>query len=113
MGMIDPGETPAQAAAREVEEETGWRPGQLQPLLVAQPTAGIMDAAHHIFVGTDGAEVGAPADRFESSAIQWVPLADVPGLIAKQDILSASTMAALLLLLAADGQAADAAQPRA
>ena len=31
MGMIDAGETPAQAAAREVEEETGWRPGQLQP----------------------------------------------------------------------------------
>jgi 8-oxo-dGTP pyrophosphatase MutT (NUDIX family) len=113
MGMIDAWETPAEAAAREVEEETGWRPGQLQPLLVAQPTAGIMDAAHHIFVGTSAAEVSAPADRFESSAIQWVPLADVPGLIAKQDILSASTMAALLLLLAADGQAADAAQPRA
>ena len=33
MGMIDPGEIPAQAAAREVEEETSWRPGQLQPLL--------------------------------------------------------------------------------
>jgi ADP-ribose diphosphatase len=112
MGMIDPGETPAQAAAREVEEETGWRPEQLQPLLVAQPTAGIMDAAHHIFVSTGAAEVSAPADRFESSAIQWVPLADVPGLIAKQDIVSASTMAALLLLLADNGQAANAAQPR-
>ena len=49
MGMIDAGETPAEAAAREVEEETGWRPGQLQPLLLAQPTAGIMDAAHHIY----------------------------------------------------------------
>jgi 8-oxo-dGTP pyrophosphatase MutT (NUDIX family) len=113
MGMIDPGETPAQAAAREVEEETGWRPGQLQPLLIAQPTAGIMDAAHHIFVGTGAVEVGAPADRFESSAIQWVPLADVPGLITKQDIVSASTMAALLLLLADDGQATDAERPRA
>jgi 8-oxo-dGTP pyrophosphatase MutT (NUDIX family) len=113
MGMIDAGETPAAAAAREVEEETGWRPGQLQPLLVAQPTAGIMDAAHHIFVGTSAVEVGAPADRFESSAIQRVPLADVPGLIAKQDISSASTMAALLLLLADNRNAADAERPRA
>jgi 8-oxo-dGDP phosphatase len=85
----------------------------LLPLLIAQPTAGIMDAAHHIFVSGDSVEVGAPADRFESSAIQWVPLADVPGLIAKQDIVSASTMAALLLLLADDRQAADAEQPRA
>lgn len=33
MGRIEADETPAQAAAREVEEETGWRPGQLQPLL--------------------------------------------------------------------------------
>jgi 8-oxo-dGTP pyrophosphatase MutT (NUDIX family) len=112
MGIIDAGESPAQAAAREVEEETGWRPRQLQPLLLAQPTAGIMDAAHHIFVGTDAVEVSAPADRFESSAIQWVPLTDVRGLIAKQDIVSASTMAALLLLLADNGQAADPAQPR-
>jgi len=110
MGMIDEGETPVEAAAREVEEETGWRPGQLQPLLLAQPTAGIMDAAHHIFVGHDAVEIGAPADDFESTAIQWVPLADVPSLIAKQDILSASTMAALLLLLAdSEEQQADRA----
>jgi 8-oxo-dGTP pyrophosphatase MutT (NUDIX family) len=99
MGMIDEGETPAEAAAREVEEETGWRPGRLQPLLYAQPTAGIMDASHHIFVGQDAVGVGAPADDFESTAIQWIPLADVPGMIAKRDIVSASTMAALLLLL--------------
>jgi hypothetical protein len=39
------------------------------------------------------------ADDFESTVIQWVPLDDVPGLIAKQDIVSASTMAALLILL--------------
>ncbi|HEY3955743.1 MAG TPA: NUDIX hydrolase [Streptosporangiaceae bacterium] len=99
MGMIEPGETPAQAAAREVEEETGWRPGQLRPLLVTQPTAGIMDAAHHIFVGTDAVEAGAPADRFESSAIRWVPLAGIPALIAQRDIPAASSLAALLLLL--------------
>jgi 8-oxo-dGDP phosphatase len=111
MGMIDPGETPAQAAAREVEEETGWRPGQLQPLLLAQPTAGIMDAAHHIFTGTGATQVSAPADRFESTAVQWVPLGDVPGLIAKQDIISASTMAALLLLLGDSGQTAADARP--
>ena len=82
-----------------MEEETGWRPSQLQPLLLAQPTAGIMDAAHHIYVGEDAVEVGAPADDFESTAIQWVPLTDVPSLIAKHDIVSASTMAALLLLV--------------
>ena len=32
VGRAEPGEGPAEAAAREVEEETGWRPGPLRPL---------------------------------------------------------------------------------
>lgn len=99
MGMIDLPETPAEAAAREVEEETGWRARHLEPLIYAQPTAGILNAAHHIFIGTDAVQVGPAHDGFESSRIQWVPLADVPGLIASQKIVSSTTMAALLLLL--------------
>src|SRR3982751_1004083 len=31
-GRLDPGEDAAEAAAREVLEETGWRPGPLTPL---------------------------------------------------------------------------------
>lgn len=31
-GLIDEGESPAQAAARELEEETGYHVGELQPL---------------------------------------------------------------------------------
>lgn len=102
MGMINDDEHPAQAAVREVEEETGWRPVNPRPLLCTQPTAGIMDAAHHIFVSTEATKVGTPTDDFESSRIEWIPLADVPKLIAKQDIPGASTMAALLLLIAED-----------
>jgi hypothetical protein len=60
-------------------------------------------SAHHIFLGEDAIKVGAPADAFESTAIEWIPLADVPSLIAKRDIVSTSTMAALLLL-ACDGR---------
>jgi 8-oxo-dGTP pyrophosphatase MutT (NUDIX family) len=110
MGRIEDDETPAQAAAREVEEETGWRPRQLEPLLVTQPSAGTMDSAHHIFVGTGAVQVGAPVDSYESSAIQWIPLADIPGLIGKQDIHGSTTMASLLLLLVRDSQTAGAAK---
>src|SRR5580658_3729093 len=31
MGRAEPGEAPADAAAREFEEETGWRAGPLRP----------------------------------------------------------------------------------
>jgi len=100
MGMISADETPAETAAREVEEETGWRPSRLHPLAYVQPSAGIMDAAHHLFVSDRATKIGSPADAFESTRIGWVPLADVPTLIAKREIVSSSTMAALLYLLA-------------
>ncbi|SCK30432.1 ADP-ribose pyrophosphatase [Streptomyces sp. ScaeMP-e48] len=41
MGLVEEGEAPAEAAAREVLEETGWRPGSLSPLIYAEPANGI------------------------------------------------------------------------
>lgn len=101
MGRIDPGETPEQTAAREVAEETGWCPGPLRELAVVQPSSGIMDAAHHIYVADTATRTptGEPRDGFEAARIEWVPLADVPELIAKREIVSSSTMTALLLCL--------------
>jgi 8-oxo-dGTP pyrophosphatase MutT (NUDIX family) len=101
MGRIEGGESPAEAAAREVEEETGWRPARLRPLACAQPAAGIMDAAHHLFLAEEATRIGEPADAFESTQIGWVPVAETPALIAKREIVSTSTMTALLLLLTA------------
>src|ERR1700735_1287631 len=40
IGKIEPGEDPAAAAARETEEETGWHPGPLRPLLRVEPRPG-------------------------------------------------------------------------
>jgi 8-oxo-dGTP pyrophosphatase MutT (NUDIX family) len=44
-GRIEDGETPEHAAAREAEEETGWRPGPLRLLVASQPSNGSMDSA--------------------------------------------------------------------
>lgn len=99
IGKIDPGEEPIAAAAREVEEETGWRPGPLQPLLYTQPTNGISDSQHFIFRADDAEQIGQPAEEWESERIEWVPLADVHRLIGKRDIVSGTTIAALLYVL--------------
>jgi 8-oxo-dGTP pyrophosphatase MutT (NUDIX family) len=101
MGRVDPGETPEQAAAREVAEETGWCPGPLRELAIVQPASGIMDAAHHIYAADTASRTptGEPQDSFEAARIEWVPLADVPGLIAKREIVSSSTITALLLCI--------------
>lgn len=36
MGLVEDGESPEEAAAREVLEETGWRPGPIKPLIYAE-----------------------------------------------------------------------------
>ncbi|MCB1259267.1 MAG: NUDIX hydrolase, partial [Acidimicrobiales bacterium] len=44
-GRVEVGETIEEAAAREVLEETGWRPGPLEHLLTFHPANGITDLA--------------------------------------------------------------------
>ncbi|MEU2946774.1 NUDIX domain-containing protein [Nocardiopsis alba] len=98
IGGIDDGEAPEEAAAREVEEETGWRPGPLYPLVYVQPTPGISDSEHHIFFADSAEHIGDPLEDWESERIEWVPLADVPKLVAERKLVSGTTMTALLYL---------------
>jgi 8-oxo-dGTP pyrophosphatase MutT (NUDIX family) len=72
-GRVDAGETPEQAAAREVLEETGWRPGPLRPLTTYCPTNGVSDAVFDLFLADGAVEVGAPSDPSESERVEWLP----------------------------------------
>jgi 8-oxo-dGTP pyrophosphatase MutT (NUDIX family) len=72
VGSIDGDEEPAIAAAREVEEETGWRPGPLRPLVYVQPTPGLMTSEHHIFRADSAEYIAPPVDGFESERVDWV-----------------------------------------
>ncbi|MEV4136252.1 NUDIX hydrolase [Dactylosporangium sp. NPDC049742] len=95
---------PAVAAAREVEEETGWRPGPLRPLIYTQPTPGLMNSEHHIFRADSAEYIGPPVDGFESERVEWVPLDDIRRLIDKRDIVTGTTLVALLYLLIDSGR---------
>jgi 8-oxo-dGTP pyrophosphatase MutT (NUDIX family) len=97
-GVVEPGEDLEAAAAREALEETGWRPGPLKHLLTVEPSAGFSDAVHHAYYTESAEHVGAPEDAIESDRIEWVPLDDVPSLIAQGKIRAANTVAALLQL---------------
>jgi 8-oxo-dGTP pyrophosphatase MutT (NUDIX family) len=99
IGKIEDGESPAEAAAREFEEETGWRAGPLRHLIDVQPTPGISNSVHHIFRASEAAYTGNPADSFESEKLAWVPLAKVPSLIQDGEITSGTTLAALLYII--------------
>lgn len=72
-GGIDDGESPADAASREVLEETGWSVDNVEPLISFHPSNGLSDQVFHIFVGTGPRHHGDPSDPFESERIEWVP----------------------------------------
>ncbi len=96
MGRVEDGETPAQTAAREFEEETGWRAGPLRHLLTVRPTPGISDSEHHVYRASEATRLGRPADANEADRVDWVPLSEIRPLIAKGEISSGTTLAALL-----------------
>jgi ADP-ribose pyrophosphatase len=52
-GKIDPGETPAECAARELAEEIGWRAGQIHELGSFFTTPGFTDEVLHAYVATE------------------------------------------------------------
>jgi 8-oxo-dGTP pyrophosphatase MutT (NUDIX family) len=70
-GMVEAGEEPAVGAAREVEEETGWRPGPLSHLTTFHPSSGWSDQRFHLFLARGAERIGEPTEENESDRIEW------------------------------------------
>lgn len=102
-GVVEAGEDPAAAARREVEEETGWRPGSLDVITRFQPMPGMVDAPHVLLRGTDATLVGAPTDVEEAAVVEWVPLDDVLRLVRDGELLGCGSLVGLLYVLAQRG----------
>lgn len=103
-GIVDAGEDAHTTALREVEEETGWRPEALEHIVTYQPMVGMVDSPHEIFVGRGAKHVDDPTDVEEAGRVAWVPLADIPGLMARGELMGSGTLVALLHLLASQGK---------
>ncbi|WP_411083064.1 NUDIX hydrolase [Streptomyces sp. cmx-18-6] len=99
MGLVEDGEGSERAAARELEEETGWRPGTLRELAYAEPAAGITDARHFVFRTDDAVRIGEPTERNESDRLEWIPLSRIAGMIARREIVSSATLVGVMALL--------------
>jgi 8-oxo-dGTP pyrophosphatase MutT (NUDIX family) len=97
-GIADPAEDLAAAAAREALKESGWEPARLRLLMRLEPSGGLTDSVHHVYWTEQATHRGEPPAAFEAERIDWLPLSQVPALIADGQIRAASTVAALLYL---------------
>ena len=95
-GRIDPGETAAAAAAREVLEETGWRVDDVRLMCTTQPTNGLSDHEFVLFEATGATYVGDPVDAFEAERVEWVPVDDVRRLVRDGEVRDGLSLTALL-----------------
>lgn len=105
-GYLDPAEDPLTCAAREVEEETGWRPRSMQKLVAFQPMVGTIDQENIVYLARGADFTGSTPDINEAERISWIPLDDVQQHMEDGSIVGAGSVSGLLAvqLLKATGK---------
>lgn len=95
-GYVDPGEDPAVCAAREVEEETGWRPRIVRPLGSFQPLVGTADFENILFLAEGCEPTEKTPDINETVKTEWIALETILDRIARGEIIGAAAQIGLL-----------------
>ncbi|GLS83460.1 ADP compounds hydrolase NudE [Paraferrimonas haliotis] len=96
-GLIDPGETPEQAANRELQEELGFAANRLVELKSLALAPGYFASKMHIFLAQDLHENWLEGDEPEPIVVQQVPCDDWQQLLARKDFTESRSVAALFL----------------
>ncbi|MBI4536319.1 MAG: NUDIX hydrolase [Ignavibacteriae bacterium] len=99
-GKLSPREDPKVAAARELEEETGWIAGHLEKLASIYTTPGFCDEELHIYLATQLRKSDGGHRREEGEftmSVHEIPLKEALTMVAKGEIQDSKTIVGLLL----------------
>lgn len=95
-GKMDDGEDPAQCAARELKEETGYTAGKLIKILELYPAPAYTDEVLHVFVATELTKGEACPDEDEFVHPVKCSMDEVLKMIQDGTIKDAKTVAGIL-----------------
>ena len=95
-GRLDPGESPAECAARELKEETGCTAKKIEPLITMVTTPGFTDERIHLFMATDLTHGQAEREADEFVDVVVMRLSEALELIQRGEIPDGKTALALL-----------------
>ncbi len=95
-GTLEKGEAPEVCAIRELQEETGYKPGQIESIGGIYTAPGYTTEFIHLFIATDLTESKLDADDDENIEVVRVPLTKAIELIESGEIADGKSSAGLL-----------------
>lgn len=95
-GTLYPDEPPATCAIRELQEETGYKPGKLESLGGFYVAPGYTTEYIHLYLATDLTESRLDGDADEFIEVQQVPLRTALAMIERGDIVDGKSITGLL-----------------
>lgn len=98
-GRIEEGETPEQAAIRELREEIGMAPARVESLGYVYTSPGISTEKIHVFVCSVLRDDPLPQDEGEAVSTERVGIAQVQNMILDGTLTDAKSIVALSLFL--------------
>ena len=96
-GSLDEGETPEQGAARELEEELGFRAGALEKLSEFFVSPGFLEEKMWLYLATDLTKTAQRLDDDEIVEVVRVPFSSALKMIANGELEDAKTIIGLML----------------
>jgi ADP-ribose pyrophosphatase len=96
-GTLEPGEAPDSCAARELEEEIGYRAGKLTKLAEFYPSPGVLSECMHLFLAEELQPAQQKLDPGESIEVEILPFDEAVQSVMRGEIRDAKTIVGLLL----------------
>lgn len=98
-GKLEKGEDPAVCAARELAEETGYKPESLRFLYEFYTSAGFSNEKMYLYLAEGVTPAAANPDEDEFIEVEKVKLKDLPALLVSGRIRDAKSLIGVLHLL--------------